>query len=455
MSHWQLLDLTPDADERSIKRAYARLLKNHRPDENPDAFQRLREAYETALAEARWRAQVDEEVVDAPLAVSAPTADHSPLVSPLERVDTPLAVSPPEPSLEQMKQWLAEGKERQVMDALRHWLASDWLLPFEQREQFEQSVLDWLESAAQWSPAFFDRVCQAMGWDEAQGDLPCDYWRWERLTRRCEMQVMEESLRRDLARFDAEKIHGQAAALLLKPMSDSRRRGLADDFTSLDWQRFAQIAQSIDDQYPELPQRLGLKPLDNWRDWLPPESFRGVYLFLWLALSVVLMPSLFADPAKRDGLAGLFVTPLFIPVVIWLGMKAYQIWSRVAVSMGALDVQLSRGILPRGWYRQGAGLLILRHLLPSAVPAALSSLWSGHVPWMQWVSPVVVFLGTLYFTNMALCGGKVSIWARALQTIRHKVGRLISQVLQRESMLVVIAILVSGVIAYARMRPGL
>lgn len=455
MSHWQLLDLTPDADERSIKRAYARLLKSHRPDENPDEFQRLREAYETALAEARWRAQVDEEVVDAPLAVSAPTPDHSLLVSPLERVDTPIAVSPPEPSLEQMKQWLAEGKERQVMDALRHWLASDWLMPFEHREQFEQSVLDWLESAAQWSPAFFDGVCQAMGWDEAQGDLPCDYWRWDRLTRRCEMQVMEESVRSDLARFDAEKIHGQAAALLFKPMSDGRRRGLADYFTSLDWQRFAQIAQSIDYQYPELPQRLGLKPLDNWRDWLPPESFRGVYLFLWLALSVVVMPSMLAGTAKRDGLAGLLVIPLFMPVVIWLGMKAYQIWSLVAVSAGSLDVQLSRWLLPRRWYRQGAGLLMLRHILPSAVPAALSTLWSSHVPWMQWVSPVVVFLGTLYFTSMALCGGKVSIWARALQTIRHKVGGLLLQLLQRESILVVIAILVSGVIAYSRMKPGL
>ena len=72
MNHWQVLSLTPNADERSIKRAYARLLKTHRPDENPDAFQRLREAYEASLAEARWRADADEEIVDAPIAVSAP-----------------------------------------------------------------------------------------------------------------------------------------------------------------------------------------------------------------------------------------------------------------------------------------------------------------------------------------------------------------------------------------------
>lgn len=44
-----------------------------------------------------------------------------------------------------MKQWLAEGEEHQVMDALRHWLAGDWLMPFVRPEQFEQNVLDWLE----------------------------------------------------------------------------------------------------------------------------------------------------------------------------------------------------------------------------------------------------------------------------------------------------------------------
>jgi hypothetical protein len=506
MGHWQLLDLASDADERSIKRAYARLLKNYRPDESPDEFQRLREAYETALSEARcrkqadervvdatpvhsllfsplervdtpipvsppkpqrlrevyepaltktqWHAYADEEVIDASLVLSVDTSDSSPVVSPSERVDKPIAVSPPEPSLEQMKQWLAEGKERQVMDALLHWLGSDWLMSFEHREQFGHRVLDWLESTAQWSPAFFDRVCQSMGWNESQGDLPCDHWRWNRLIRRCEMQVMEESVRSDLAKFDAEKVYGQATALLFKPMSDSRRRGLADSLTSLEWQHFVQIAQSIDYQYPELPQRLGLKPLDNWRDWLPPESYRGVYFFVWLALSVVVMSPMLAETASKDGLVGLLVMlpiiSLFTLVATWLGMKAYHIWSMVAVSAGSTDVQLSRRLLPRSWYRQGAGLLMLRHIFPSAVPAALSSLWSSHVPWMQWVSPVVVFLGTLYFTNMALCGGKTPIWVRALQTVRDKFGLLLQSVL-RESILMPIAIIVCCAMAYWRM----
>lgn len=42
-----------DADEASIKRAYARLLKQHRPDTDPAGFQVLYEAYQQALAWCR------------------------------------------------------------------------------------------------------------------------------------------------------------------------------------------------------------------------------------------------------------------------------------------------------------------------------------------------------------------------------------------------------------------
>lgn len=458
MSHWKVLDLTPGADERSIKRAYARLLKIHRPDENPNEFQRLREAYEASLAESRWRAQVDEEDVYSPLAVSAPTPEYHPpaqvptRVIPLDRVDIPTAISPPEPSLEQMQQWLAEGKDRQVWDALRLWLASDWLLPFERRQQFEQSILDWLESAEKWSPAFFDGVCQVMGWDETQGDLPCEYWRWDSLIRRCEAQALAETVRGDLARFDADKIHGQAAAMLFKPMTDRRRREMADCFSSLDWQRFAELAQAIEYQYPEVPQRLGLQPLDNWRNWLPATNYRGVYLFLWMALSAVLVASVLTGPTKKDALGIVVIMPLIMLVLIWIGMKAYHVWAMVAVVAGQLDVLLSRLLLPRRWYRQGAGLLLLRHILPSAVPAAVACAWSDGVLWLRWVSPVVVFLGTIYFTNVALGGGKVPMWARTLRALKLKAGQLPWHMLQRESLLVVIAVAVMAVSVYFRMK---
>lgn len=53
MSPFRILGLERDADESAIKRAYARLLKTTRPDDDPVGFQRLNEAYQSALAQAR------------------------------------------------------------------------------------------------------------------------------------------------------------------------------------------------------------------------------------------------------------------------------------------------------------------------------------------------------------------------------------------------------------------
>lgn len=53
MEVWSLLELSPDADVRSIKRRYAQLLKSTRPDDDAEAFQRLRDAYERALSIAQ------------------------------------------------------------------------------------------------------------------------------------------------------------------------------------------------------------------------------------------------------------------------------------------------------------------------------------------------------------------------------------------------------------------
>ncbi|RBP43789.1 hypothetical protein DES53_105188 [Roseimicrobium gellanilyticum] len=54
---WQVLILDRHtATEKDVKAAYARLLKQHRPDSDPEGFRRVREAYEAALNWLRHRA---------------------------------------------------------------------------------------------------------------------------------------------------------------------------------------------------------------------------------------------------------------------------------------------------------------------------------------------------------------------------------------------------------------
>lgn len=57
MSPFKILGLDDAADIPQIKRAYAKLLRTHRPDEDAAAFQRLHEAYEACLEQVRWREQ--------------------------------------------------------------------------------------------------------------------------------------------------------------------------------------------------------------------------------------------------------------------------------------------------------------------------------------------------------------------------------------------------------------
>ncbi|MCQ4085264.1 J domain-containing protein [Saccharibacillus sp. JS10] len=53
MNIWATLGIEPTSEIKAIKRAYARRLKEHHPEEDPENFQLVRSAYEAALEEAK------------------------------------------------------------------------------------------------------------------------------------------------------------------------------------------------------------------------------------------------------------------------------------------------------------------------------------------------------------------------------------------------------------------
>ena len=44
MNCWEILGLQPGVEERDIKRRYAKLVKNCRPEDSPEAWQQLHDA---------------------------------------------------------------------------------------------------------------------------------------------------------------------------------------------------------------------------------------------------------------------------------------------------------------------------------------------------------------------------------------------------------------------------
>lgn len=87
---FELLGLRPDADAADVKRAYARLLRTTRPDEDAEAFQRLHAAYKTALAHANKKADASHA---AP--ISAPQAEVTRQSPALTATPTAAPASPP------------------------------------------------------------------------------------------------------------------------------------------------------------------------------------------------------------------------------------------------------------------------------------------------------------------------------------------------------------------------
>jgi hypothetical protein len=64
MNLWQILGIAPTRDQALIRRAYARQLKQHRPESDPEGYQRLREAFDAARALAGHGVYGDTDVID-------------------------------------------------------------------------------------------------------------------------------------------------------------------------------------------------------------------------------------------------------------------------------------------------------------------------------------------------------------------------------------------------------
>ena len=73
-----VLGLAADADEKTVRRAYAKLAKTYRPDTHPDEFYKIRKAYDTLLNALRNNDYQDPDLPSAPDPVTTDDQVHLP-----------------------------------------------------------------------------------------------------------------------------------------------------------------------------------------------------------------------------------------------------------------------------------------------------------------------------------------------------------------------------------------
>lgn len=139
MNPFSILGLDQDADEREIKRAYAAALRQARPDQDPELFQRVNEAYRACLDWLAWRRH-DEAQNDESDETGAPGAADPAL--------SPVAVADPDERGPQAERAAADDDEHSAFPDPKQFVA----------ELFEVSSLGSAEDIHGWlqsHPAFY------------------------------------------------------------------------------------------------------------------------------------------------------------------------------------------------------------------------------------------------------------------------------------------------------------
>ena len=140
MNVWSILGTRETSDEREIKRAYARTLKLTRPEDDPQAFQELRDAYELALRMARQAAESGEEEEQAEPVVytAAYEQEEAPVYTAAYEFD-PSVPDQVAPMVEARSVWAGflSAAHSDTERALKQLSAGGELLNLEVRECFE------------------------------------------------------------------------------------------------------------------------------------------------------------------------------------------------------------------------------------------------------------------------------------------------------------------------------
>lgn len=397
MTCWNVLGLTPDADSRTIKRQYAALLKKTRPDEDPEGFQRLREAYEAALE----RSQAPQETVEVVVEHRGETLDqryqaamqdgtalffevhllHRSIEGELSAEDTRWAFETfnwltawqrlelPAELVEKLERQHRAALQQPLREALEHKDEAAFLAAYAARDQhawvhnhphaewFNQWLARLLAQSHYWSCAVFDAVCAGQDW-HGGADHTCPPGDWALLLRR-QQGPLFIARQRALAAEPPFTPQQRAARLLLAPMSLSQRRAFAERLDQDDWKACQALSADIYADHVALAEAMPGGTVYFWQGWDTATD-------TWPWIVALVLGCLVGVLVKAERLAGHVIPTMgygilwALAAVIGAGL-AWQVWRPLAHQYRVLDERLSE--------RMPLKLLPIRDLIPGVVLA--------------------------------------------------------------------------------------
>ncbi|AZK48541.1 tetratricopeptide repeat protein [Paenibacillus lentus] len=181
MTYWSLLGIDPTADESVIKKAYASQLQVYHPEEDPEGYQRLREAYEWAKkrakalqAEATSCGMDEDEWHCDTYDIDDPDDEISVLQSSWQAADSessPLKRHPAQVFFEQMEELYDDFPRRIDPEQWKILMASDYMWDMDHQRERLSGLLRFLEKHRHFPRKVWDILNQSFYLLEQKEDL--------------------------------------------------------------------------------------------------------------------------------------------------------------------------------------------------------------------------------------------------------------------------------------------